>query len=530
MGRLARLNIAGRLAVGFGIVLTLGMLTTGYSMWRMHEIAMAAQALAAPLAKERLIADWNTLVFGAIRRTGAVVTSTGPGVANYFKDEMADAVKRSAALSRRIEPLLTTPAEVDLLRQIDVQRQRYRAATAAAMKAKAEGNDALANQILTTSFVPAAQGFQALLDQMLTLQHRQMDAQNHAILDIEARSMRLVILLTAMAVLAGASCAWLLATGIVRPLRSAVKIARTVASGDLTLAIEAQGHDETAILLRALREMNGSLAAIVTRVRDGTSAIATASEEISAGNLDLSSRTEQQASALQETAASMEQLTATVRQNANDAQAASQLSRDASAIASEGGAVVGQVIATMTAIDTSARKIADITAVIDGIAFQTNILALNAAVEAARAGEQGRGFAVVAAEVRNLAQRSATAAKEIKALINASAQQVDAGTQLVGRAGGTMERVVDSIRRVTDIVNAIAAASSEQRDGIEQVSRAVSQIDQVTQQNAALVEEAAAAASTMREQSARLEQSVHVFTIHRAPAERRALAVARLPA
>jgi methyl-accepting chemotaxis protein len=513
MGYLGRLNIAGRLAVGFGIVLSLGILSTGYGMWRMHEIAMASQALGAPLAKERMIAEWNTLVFGAVRRTGAIVKSTDPGVAAYFKDEMEDAVKRSAALSKRIEPLLTTPAEAALLRQIDVQRQRYRDATAAAMKAKAQGNHALADQILTESFVPAAAGFQNLLEQMLALQHRQMDAQNHAILDIETSSMRLVAILTGIAVLTGAACAWLLAAGIVRPLRSAVSIARTVASGDLTQTIDAHGHDETATLLHALREMNGSLAAIVKRVRDGTSTIATASEEISAGNLDLSSRTEQQASALQETAASMEQLTSTVGQNATDAQEASKLSRAASAIASEGGTVVSQVVATMSAIDTSARKIADITAVIDGIAFQTNILALNAAVEAARAGEQGRGFAVVAGEVRNLAQRSATAAKEIKALINESADQVEAGTQLAGQAGATMSRVVDSIQQVTGMVNAIAAASREQSDGIGQVSQAVAQIDQVTQQNAALVEEAAAAASAMREQAARLAQSVQVFTV-----------------
>ncbi|KQY18795.1 hypothetical protein ASD28_01190 [Massilia sp. Root133] len=512
-GWLAKMNIAGRLAVGFGLVLGLGVLTTGFSIWRMHDIALAAQAIAAPLAKERLIAEWNMQVFGAIRRTGAIVKSNDPGVAAYFKGEMDEAIKRSADLARQIEPLLTTPDETALLRRIDAQRQRYRAITAAAMKAKAAGDTALAERLLNESFVPTARGYQDLLEALLALQHRQMDAQNHDILAIEARSARLSMALTAAGVLAGAACAWLLAAGIVRPLRAAVGIARTVAAGDLTQAIAVHGRDETAALLRALRDMNDSLAAIVGRVRDGTETIATASREISAGNLDLSSRTEQQASALEETAASMEELTSTVQRNAGHAQEANQLSHAASKVAGEGGAVVGQVIATMADIDASARKIAEITAVIDGIAFQTNILALNAAVEAARAGEQGRGFAVVAGEVRNLAQRAAAAAREIKDLIGTSTAQVETGTRLVGQAGATMDQVVASIGRVNAIVNDIAAASREQSSGIGQVSQAVTQLDAVTQQNAALVEQSAAAAAAMQEQAARLAQAVQVFRI-----------------
>jgi methyl-accepting chemotaxis protein len=512
-GWFAKLNIAGRLAVGFGLVLGLGILTTGFSIWRMHEISFASQAIAAPLAKERLIAEWNTQVFGAIRRTGAIVKSNDPGVAAYFKDEIDDAIKRSAALARQIEPLLTTPAETALLHRIDAQRQRYRAITAAAMKAKATGDVVLAERLLNESFVPTARGYQDMLEELLALQHRQMDAQNHAILDIETHGVRLAAALMVAAVLAGAACAWLLAAGIVRPLRAAVDIARTVAAGDLTQAIEVRGRDETAALLRALRDMNDGLAAIVGGVRDGTDLIATASREISAGNLDLSSRTEQQAGALEETAASMEELTSTVQRNAGHAQEASQLSHAASKVAGEGGAVVGQVIATMADIDASARRIADITAVIDGIAFQTNILALNAAVEAARAGEQGRGFAVVAGEVRNLAQRAAGAAKEIKDLIGTSTAQVEMGTRLVGQAGATMDQVVASIGRVTAIVNDIADASREQSSGIGQVSQAVTQLDAVTQQNAALVEQSAAAAAAMQEQAARLAQAVQVFRI-----------------
>jgi methyl-accepting chemotaxis protein len=259
--------------------------------------------------------------------------------------------------------------------------------------------------------------------------------------------------------------------------------------------------------------MNDSLVGIVANVRGGTDTIAIASQEISAGNMDLSARTEQQASALEETAASMEELTTTVKQNADNARQANQLSIAASEVATQGGAVVGQVIVTMGSINESARKIVDIIGVIDGIAFQTNILALNAAVEAARAGEQGRGFAVVASEVRTLAQRSAAAAKEIKELIGDSVDKVDTGAKLVDQAGATMNEVVASIRRVTDIMGEISSASHEQTGGIEQVNQAIGQMDQVTQQNAALVEEAAAAAASMEEQAGKLAQVVSVFKL-----------------
>jgi methyl-accepting chemotaxis protein len=292
-------------------------------------------------------------------------------------------------------------------------------------------------------------------------------------------------------------------------------VAETVASGDLTRRIDVNTTDETGALLRALRHMSESLVAIVGEVRGGTDLIAIASKEISAGNLDLSARTEQQAGALEETAASMEELTTTVRQNADNAREANELAITASNVAAKGGAVVGEVITTMGSINESARKIVDIIGVIDGIAFQTNILALNAAVEAARAGEQGRGFAVVASEVRTLAQRSAAAAKEIKDLIGDSVQKVDTGAKLVDQAGETMTEVVGSIRRVTDIMAEIASASIEQTGGIEQVNQAIGQMDQVTQQNAALVEESAAAAASMQDQAAKLAEVVGVFKLDR---------------
>jgi methyl-accepting chemotaxis protein-1 (serine sensor receptor) len=300
---------------------------------------------------------------------------------------------------------------------------------------------------------------------------------------------------------------------ITRPLDAAVRIARGVASGDLTQRIEAHSTDEVGQLLQALKDMNDNLVQVVGQVRTGTDTVATASSQIAAGNLDLSSRTEEQASSLEETASSMEELTSTVKQNAENARQANQLVVSTADVAVKGGQVVDQVVDTMASIKDSSRKIADIIGVIDGIAFQTNILALNAAVEAARAGEQGRGFAVVASEVRNLAQRSAGAAKEIKALIEDSVGKVDAGGRLVDEAGKTMDEIVSSVKRVTDIMSEIAAASQEQSAGIEQVNQAIAQMDEVTQQNAALVEEAAAASESLQDQADKLSQAVSVFKL-----------------
>jgi methyl-accepting chemotaxis protein len=300
---------------------------------------------------------------------------------------------------------------------------------------------------------------------------------------------------------------------VARPLSEAVRAAQQVAAGDLTSRIEVSSRDETGQLMQALKDMNDSLVGIVGQVRQGTDTIATASNQIAAGNHDLSSRTEEQASSLEETAASMEELTSTVKQNADNARQANQLAVSASSVAVKGGSVVAEVVGTMGAINASSRKIVDIIGVIDGIAFQTNILALNAAVEAARAGEQGRGFAVVAAEVRNLAQRSAAAAKEIKTLIGDSVDKVEEGSKQVAEAGKTMDEIVDSVKRVTDIMAEITAASQEQTSGIEQINQAITQMDQVTQQNAALVEEAAAAASSLQEQASGLSQVVSVFRL-----------------
>ncbi|BBB61035.1 methyl-accepting chemotaxis protein [Undibacterium sp. KW1] len=312
----------------------------------------------------------------------------------------------------------------------------------------------------------------------------------------------------------GALFAWTITRSITQPLQEALSLAETVAEGDLRSQVSVSGHDEVTSLFQALKNMNDNLASTVGQVRTGTETITVASQEIASGNADLSSRTESQASSLEETASSMEELTSTVRQNADNARQANQLVVSASSVAVKGGEVVGQVVNTMGSIKESSRKIVDIIGVIDGIAFQTNILALNAAVEAARAGEQGRGFAVVAAEVRNLAQRSASAAKEIKSLISDSVDKVDQGSKLVDEAGKTMDEIVTSVQHVADIMSEITAASQEQSSGIEQVNLAITQMDEMTQQNAALVEQAAAAAESMEEQAVALAQAVSVFKLN----------------
>ncbi|MDP2018294.1 methyl-accepting chemotaxis protein [Hydrogenophaga sp.] len=327
------------------------------------------------------------------------------------------------------------------------------------------------------------------------------------------RASALSLGLMLISTLAGIGAAVFIGRSITLPINQALRVAQTVAAGDLSSTIHVTSTDETGELLQALKAMNESLANVVAQVREGSESVATASAQISQGNQDLSQRTEEQASSLQQTAASMEQLGTTVTQNAENARQANQLAQEAREVAAEGGQAVANVVQTMKGINDSSRRIADIIGTIDGIAFQTNILALNAAVEAARAGEQGRGFAVVAGEVRNLAQRSAEAAREIKGLINASVQQVERGTMLVDQAGTTMQKTVSSIGRVTDIVGEITAASSEQSSGVAQVGQAVSQIDQATQQNAALVEESAAAAASLKHQAQQLVQAVAVFKL-----------------
>jgi len=382
-----------------------------------------------------------------------------------------------------------------------------------AIELRMQGNKAEAAEILEKQVTSQTQKIFAALENIV--EHEKTLAQKSADEAAAAyvQSRNLMVGIGVLAVVLGSLIGWHFTRSITRPIGAAVLVAERVAAGDLTVSIDVTTRDETGQLLQALKAMNDGLQNIVGQVRAGTHTIVTASSQIAAGNMDLSSRTEEQASSLEETASSMEELTSTVKQNAQNAQQANQLARAASEVALKGGEVVSRVVDTMSAINTSSNKIVDIIGVIDGIAFQTNILALNAAVEAARAGEQGRGFAVVASEVRNLAQRSAAAAREVKALISDSVEKVESGTKLVDEAGGTMQEIVTGIRRVTDIMAEISAASIEQTSGIEQINLAVAQMDQVTQQNASLVEEAAAAAESLNDQAGKLDDIVAVFKI-----------------
>jgi methyl-accepting chemotaxis protein len=352
-------------------------------------------------------------------------------------------------------------------------------------------------------------GFKELIE----LEQKRQEKNVAAIIDANNSFRQGLIGIVALALVLAAVVSIMTTRSITNPLKQALDLAESVSRGDLTSELAVRSNDEVGKMMQALEKMNLSLRDIVTDVRYGTDAIATASSEIAAGNQELSQRTEQQSSSLQDTVASMEELTATVRQNADNARQANQLAVSASEVVVKGNAVVSQVVTTMASINDSSKKIVDIISVIDSIAFQTNILALNAAVEAARAGEQGRGFAVVASEVRSLAQRSASAAKEIKTLIGDSVEKVDTGTSLVNEAGATMDEILTSVKRVTDIMSEIMAATTEQSAGIEQVNQAVSQIDQVTQQNAALVEQATAAAAELQNQSAHLARSVALFKL-----------------
>jgi methyl-accepting chemotaxis protein len=516
---LRHMRIGSRLATAFALILVLATVATASALLTARTNADATERmLAIPLTKERLVSDWNVNTYSAIVRTGMIARSSDNTLSTVFAKDIADSVTRSTEIIKQVEPLLDSPEEKAKLAAVQALRAKYQAAKVEVMNAKKAGDTATAERRFDEGFAPAAQAYSGALQDLLAVQRKAIDEMAHASRAINDERSRLVLLLNGLMIVLGAFAAVAITRSITRPLSRAVKVAETVAAGDLTGTFDLRRGDEIGDLMRAMHTMNDGLAKVVSEVQEGTRTIAAGSTEIASGNLDLSSRTEQQASSLEETAASMEELTSTVRHNADNATQANQMAQAASQVAVRGGEIVGQVVDTMGAIDGASRKIVDIIGVIDGIAFQTNILALNAAVEAARAGEQGRGFAVVASEVRNLAQRSATAAREIKALIGDSVAQVNTGTKLVQQAGATIEEVVASVARVTDIMAEITAASREQSAGIDQVNVAITQMDQATQQNAALVEEAAAAAASMQEQSARLEQLVGHFRLAGAPA------------
>jgi methyl-accepting chemotaxis protein len=510
------MKIGHRLAGGFAVALMFCALIAADGVWKMRQMSNDAhEVLAEPLSKERLLSDLSRNISNAITRMTAVAKSSDPSLAAFFATASAASSKASGELLKKIESLADTPEEKTLLTRIAENRKAYLESKDAVLKLKSDGHTDEASKMLQEQFLPAAKRYEDLVTEFLSVQRKNLDEQaRRAEASAESGVYQLVIL-TGLVMLFGIGCAWWLTHSITKPLCGAVEAARRVAGGDLTGEIESGANDEVGLLLSAMKDMNANLADMVKRVREGADSIASASVQVASGNIDLSSRTEQQAASLEETASSMEELTATVRQSADNARQANELAMSASDVAAKGGEVVSQVIETMQAINVSSRKIADIIGTIDGIAFQTNILALNAAVEAARAGEQGRGFAVVASEVRTLAQRSAAAAREIKALIDDSVSKVDAGSTLVKDAGGTMDEIVARVHRVSEVMAEVLAATREQSTGIEQVNRAIGEMDQVTQQNAALVEEAAAAADSMRHQASGLAQTVAVFKVSR---------------
>jgi len=515
--KISDLSIGRRMSFGFTVILAILVLNTGLGIYRLQGVAESTRdMMAQPLAKERLISDWYRMVFSGIRRTTAIAKSADPSLATFFAEEAKTATVFSQGLIKQIEAL-SNEDDKQLMAELVATRKIYVDSRDGLMKAKAAGDAAEATRLLEQVYLPASKVYETMLQRILDTQRKAIDTAAAKIEQVAESSRNQLALLAVLVIAFGVSFAWWLTAGITRPINEAVALAECVASGDLVDHSQRYPNDyskdEPGKLLHALNRMSSSLVRIVSDVRSGTDTIATASSQIASGNLDLSSRTEEQASSLEETASSMEELTSTVKQNAENARQANQLAANAAEVAQRGGAVVSDVVQTMASIDQSSKKIVDIIGVIDGIAFQTNILALNAAVEAARAGEQGRGFAVVASEVRSLAQRSASAAKEIKQLIDDSVGKVEAGTRLVGQAGSTMDEVVASIRRVTAIVGEISNASVEQTHGIEQINLAIAQMDHVTQQNAALVEQAAAAAGSMQEQAGKLAEAVSIFKL-----------------
>ena len=517
---LAKMKVGTRLGLGFALVLVLLVAVTVLGIARMAQIQERLDhVINVNNVVTRLVIDMRGNVSDRITSLRILTLMTD---ASDMEPEMARIKVQTSTYQetqKKLEEkfaIESTAEEKTLLASI---KEYEAAAMPAIAKASAlwMANDAEgATRVMIKEIRPVQKKWMEALEQLATLEDKlneQMQSDARKAFD----SARLfMIILGVLAVAMGVAAALVITRGLLKQLGGepdyTASIAGSIANGDLSIGIHTQPSDNSS-LLAEMKEMRNSLVGIVGQVRVGTETIGTASREIADGNIDLSSRTEMQASALEKTASAMEELTSTVKQNADNAREANKLAATASDVALKGGSVVSQVVDTMSSINESAKKIVDIIGVIDGIAFQTNILALNAAVEAARAGEQGRGFAVVASEVRNLAQRSAGAAKEIKILIDDSAEKTERGTRLVGQAGVTMGEVVDSVRRVTDIMSEIASASQEQSAGIEQVNLSIIEMDGMTQQNAALVEQAAAAAQSLQDQAAELAHVVSIFKL-----------------
>jgi methyl-accepting chemotaxis protein len=508
------MKISTRLILGFGMLALLIALMGGIALVKTNVVdgdvvKLVDDRIPKVITLYEIKGELNNIA----RATRNMVIRVDPA---EIKREIAGIEEARKQIGDRLQKLgaeVKSDAGKAILARIIESRVSYVATLSKFIDLVNAGKVDEAKTLLLGEMYAGQKSYFAALDDMIKFQDNQMDASANDAHGAVASMKLMLTIAMAFALVAAVLMALWIIRAITGPINQAVGIARAVADGDLSQHFEASGNSETALLLMALKDMQTSLSSVVANVRQGSEGVATASAEIASGNHDLSARTESQASALEQTAASMEQLSATVKQNADSARQANQLAASASTVAVKGGAVVAQVVDTMKGINDASRKIADIISVIDGIAFQTNILALNAAVEAARAGEQGRGFAVVASEVRSLAGRSAEAAKEIKTLINASVERVEQGTALVDQAGSTMTEVVSSIKRVTDLMGEISAASNEQSLGVSQVGEAVTQMDQVTQQNAALVEEMAAAASGLQSQAQDLVKVVAVFNL-----------------
>jgi len=511
------LTVAKRLALGFGLIVAIGVAIVAYAATTMKGLSSGIEELSTNrMVKVSQFSDLkdNFQTIGRFARN--IVINNEPAFVDSEKKKIAELRAKNGDILGKLDKTITVPRARELYKTIVENRGPYNAALDRAIEMAQKGDKAAAGAYLVGDVRTLQDVVFKATDDSIDLQQEIADKLAREGLQTATFSVALMSGLALLMAVIGTAVGWLLT----RNLRQALgaepvalsKAVSRVADGDLSQSLVVQLGDTSSVLASVVR-MQSSLSSVVADVRTNSESVATASAQIAQGNQDLSQRTEEQASALQQTAATMEQLNTTVRNNADSAKRANQLAQGASEVAAHGGEVVGKVVTTMQGISDSSRKIGDIIGVIDGIAFQTNILALNAAVEAARAGEQGRGFAVVASEVRSLAQRSAEAAKEIKTLIGRSVEQVEQGTALVDEAGKTMGEIVDSIQRVSDIVAEITSASVEQSSGVQQVGEAVSQMDQATQQNAALVEESAAAAESLKGQAQQLVQAVAVFKL-----------------
>ena len=507
-----KFRIATRLTLGFGVLLLLAIVAIAYALINARNNAQAMQELMdRPLAKERLVVDWNALLKASVARTSLIARSADSTLATSFAEVIAAGVKKANGTTEKIESLLSSDEEKKLFGEIQQARATYIAVRDEVFKLRKSGKDDLAVIEFEKNFLPAAQHFEAKVAELLAMQRKTIDDTCLAIRRSGERHSQLAIALSVLLLVLGILISYRIAISITAPLKTAVLVAEKVAGGDLTTTINHHAQDEIGGLMRSLGTMNDALRDIVSKVKTGTDAISLAADEISSGNTNLLNRTEQQAKSIVETVIALEQLTSTVKLNADNTHHADSIAGEASEVAIKGGAVVARVVETMHSINASSKKVVDIIDVINDIAFQTNILALNAAVEAARAGDQGRGFAVVATEVRNLAQRAASASTEIRELINDSANKVKAGTHLADEAGGAMDHIAMSINNVKQVIGEINLASKGQRTGIEQVNHAIIEMDNNLQQDSDVVEHAAAAAQRMLTQSGQLASMVNIF-------------------